>query len=134
MGTAERPVQIDNEGQQNGNISVEKAAMGAVDVEAKVTVYVVLACAIAASGGVLFGYDGEDTPFSCTASNGLRTLDAAASHLAMMLRPSQYTALQGVALTSYLSPPFTSYINTIFLPAGGITGGVESMQQFAEMW
>lgn len=71
MGTAERPAKLDNKGQQNGNISVEKAAMGAVDVEAKVTVYVVLACAIAASGGVLFGYDGKDTPFSFTASNGL---------------------------------------------------------------
>ncbi|CAK0787907.1 hypothetical protein CVIRNUC_011129 [Coccomyxa viridis] len=58
----------------NDGMSAEKAAFGAIDVEAKVTVYVVLACTIAASGGVLFGYD------------------------------------------------------------AGITGGVESMQQFAEWW
>ena len=40
---------------KNGSMSAEKAAFGAIDVEAKVTVYVVLACTIAASGGVLFG-------------------------------------------------------------------------------
>ena len=74
--------------------------MGAVDVEAKVTVYVVLACTIAASGGVLFGYDGEDTPFPCIANNDSCILDAAAPYLAMMLRPSQYTTLQGVAFAS----------------------------------
>ena len=39
----------------NDSMSAEKAAFGAIDVEAKVTVYVVLACTIAASGGVLFG-------------------------------------------------------------------------------
>ena len=39
----------------NDGMSAEKAAFGAIDVEAKVTVYVVLACTIAASGGVLFG-------------------------------------------------------------------------------
>ena len=74
--------------------------MGEVDVEAKVTVYVVLACTIAASGGVLFGYDGEDTSFPCTASNDSCILDAAVPYLAMMLRPSQYITLQGVALAS----------------------------------
>ena len=40
---------------KNGSMNAEKAAFGAIDVEAKVTVYVVLACTIAASGGVLFG-------------------------------------------------------------------------------
>ena len=40
---------------KNDSMSAEKAAFGAIDVEAKVTVYVVLACTIAASGGVLFG-------------------------------------------------------------------------------
>ena len=40
---------------KNDSMSAEKAALGAIDVEAKVTVYVVLACTIAASGGVLFG-------------------------------------------------------------------------------
>jgi len=40
--------------------SAERAAAGAIDVEAKVTVYVVLACAIAASGGVLFGEQAAD--------------------------------------------------------------------------
>ena len=89
MGTAGRPARLDHKDQQIGNVSVEKAAVGAVDVEAKVTVYVVLACTIAASGGVLFGYDGEDTPFLCTASNHSCILDSAALYLAMMLRPMQ---------------------------------------------
>ena len=40
---------------KDGSTSAEKAAFGAIDVEAKVTVYVVLACTIAASGGLLFG-------------------------------------------------------------------------------
>jgi hypothetical protein len=40
---------------QDGSPDVERAAMGAVDVDAKVTLYVVLACMIAASGGILFG-------------------------------------------------------------------------------
>ena len=40
---------------KDDSIGAEKAAFGAIDVEAKVTVYVVLACTIAASGGVLFG-------------------------------------------------------------------------------
>ncbi|EIE26164.1 general substrate transporter [Coccomyxa subellipsoidea C-169] len=35
--------------------------MGVIDVEAKSTIYVVLACFIAASGGLLFGYDGGCT-------------------------------------------------------------------------
>ncbi|KAK9793166.1 hypothetical protein WJX73_001731, partial [Symbiochloris irregularis] len=42
-------------------ISVEQAAAGVVDVDAKATTYVVLACIIAASGGLLFGYDGGIT-------------------------------------------------------------------------
>ena len=37
------------------DINVERAAMGVIDVEAKSTIYVVLACFIAASGGLLFG-------------------------------------------------------------------------------
>lgn len=36
-------------------LDLERAAMGAIDVDAKVTIYVVLACTIAASGGLLFG-------------------------------------------------------------------------------
>lgn len=32
-----------------------------IEVDAKTTTYVVLACIIAASGGVLFGYDGGVT-------------------------------------------------------------------------
>ena len=41
--------------QKSSNVNVEKAAMGALDIDAKITVYVVLACVVAASGGVLFG-------------------------------------------------------------------------------
>ena len=40
---------------------IERAAAGVIDVDAKTTTYVVLACVIAASGGVLFGYDGGVT-------------------------------------------------------------------------
>ncbi len=40
---------------------IERAAAGVIDVDAKTTAYVVLACIIAASGGVLFGYDGGVT-------------------------------------------------------------------------
>ncbi len=40
---------------------IERAAAGVIDVDAKTTTYVVLACVIAASGGVLFGYDGGTT-------------------------------------------------------------------------
>ncbi|KAL0050450.1 hypothetical protein WJX82_011458 [Trebouxia sp. C0006] len=40
---------------------IERAAAGVIDVDAKTTTYVVLACIIAASGGVLFGYDGGTT-------------------------------------------------------------------------
>lgn len=40
---------------KKSDLNVERAAMGAIDVEAKTTVYVVLACFIAASGGLLFG-------------------------------------------------------------------------------
>ena len=40
---------------------IERAAAGVIDVDAKTTTYVVLACIIAASGGVLFGYDGGVT-------------------------------------------------------------------------
>ena len=40
------------------NPDTMKAALGgAMDVDAKITVYVALACVVAASGGVLFGYD-----------------------------------------------------------------------------
>ncbi|BDA50848.1 Sugar transport protein MST4 [Coccomyxa sp. Obi] len=42
-------------------INIERAAMGIVDVDAKMTIYVILACTIAASGGLLFGYDGGCT-------------------------------------------------------------------------
>lgn len=50
---------------------IERAAAGVIDVDAKTTTYVVLACIIAASGGVLFGYDGGVTgechlPPTCT--------------------------------------------------------------------
>ncbi|KAL0036126.1 hypothetical protein WJX79_004397 [Trebouxia sp. C0005] len=40
---------------------IERAAAGVIDVDAKTTTYVVMACIIAASGGVLFGYDGGVT-------------------------------------------------------------------------
>lgn len=40
---------------------IERAAAGVIEVDAKTTTYVVLACIIAASGGVLFGYDGGVT-------------------------------------------------------------------------
>ena len=40
---------------------IERAAAGIIDVDAKTTTYVVLACIIAASGGLLFGYDGGVT-------------------------------------------------------------------------
>ena len=40
---------------------IERTAAGVIDVDAKTTSYVVLACIIAASGGVLFGYDGGVT-------------------------------------------------------------------------
>ncbi len=70
MCTAERPAEAQNHKfQHSGNTTIEKAAMSVVDVEAKVTVYVVRACAIAASGGVLFGYDGENALIFCTVSN-----------------------------------------------------------------
>ena len=36
---------------------IERAAAGVIEVDAKTTSYVVLACIIAASGGVLFGFD-----------------------------------------------------------------------------
>lgn len=41
--------------QNSKGINVEKAALGLIDVDAKMTIYVVLACTIAASGGLLFG-------------------------------------------------------------------------------
>ena len=41
--------------QKSSNVNIEKAAMGALDIDAKITVYVALACLVAASGGVLFG-------------------------------------------------------------------------------
>ncbi len=41
------------------DINVERAALGIIDVDAKMTVYVVLACTIAASGGLLFGEFGR---------------------------------------------------------------------------
>lgn len=40
---------------------IERAAAGVIDIDAKTTTYVVLACIVAASGGVLFGYDGGVT-------------------------------------------------------------------------
>ena len=40
---------------------IERAAAGVIDIDAKTTAYVVLACIVAASGGVLFGYDGGIT-------------------------------------------------------------------------
>ena len=55
MKTASNGAKRDATATKNDGISVEKAAFGAIDIEAKVTVYVVLACTIAASGGVLFG-------------------------------------------------------------------------------
>jgi len=46
------------------NPDTMKAAMGgAMDVDAKITVYVALACVVAASGGVLFGYDAGNMAF-----------------------------------------------------------------------
>ena len=45
---------------------IERAAAGVIDVDAKTTTYVVLACVIAASGGVLFGYDGGVTGMFAT--------------------------------------------------------------------
>jgi len=55
MGVEAEASRDDHKALPNEAISAERAAAGAIDVEAKVTVYVVLACAIAASGGVLFG-------------------------------------------------------------------------------
>lgn len=55
MGVEDDALRDDHKALPNETISAERAAAGAIDVEAKVTVYVVLACAIAASGGVLFG-------------------------------------------------------------------------------
>lgn len=49
---------------------IERAAAGVIDINAKTTTYVVLACVVAASGGVLFGYDGGITgafSLTCTA-------------------------------------------------------------------
>ena len=40
---------------------IERAAAGAIDIDAKTTTYVILACMVAASGGILFGYDGGVT-------------------------------------------------------------------------
>lgn len=54
-------------GSKKNDSSLERAAVGAIDVEAKVTVYVVLACTIAASGGLLFGEIGS-TYYLCTAT------------------------------------------------------------------
>jgi hypothetical protein len=54
--------------QKSSNVNLEKAAMGAIDIDAKITVYVALACLVAASGGVLFGYDGAATGPNCPAS------------------------------------------------------------------
>lgn len=65
MGTIDRATRDDHTAAQKGHINAEKAAMGAIDVEAKVTVYVILACTIAASGGVLFG-----KPIYCVAAAG----------------------------------------------------------------
>ncbi len=50
---------------------IERAAAGVIDVDAKTTTYVVLACIIAASGGVLFGYDGGVTGAGRTERMGL---------------------------------------------------------------
>ena len=55
MSTTSNGAKKDHTTLKDGRISAEQAAFGAIDVEAKVTVYVVLACTIAASGGVLFG-------------------------------------------------------------------------------
>lgn len=40
---------------------IERAAAGVIDIDAKTTTCVVLACVVAASGGMLFGYDGGVT-------------------------------------------------------------------------
>ena len=40
---------------------IDRAAAGAIDIDAKTTTYVILACMVAASGGILFGYDGGVT-------------------------------------------------------------------------
>ena len=50
---------------------IERDAAGVIDVDAKTTTYVVLACIIAASGGVLFGYDGGVTGAGRTERMGL---------------------------------------------------------------
>lgn len=55
--------------QKSSNVNLEKAAMGAMDIDAKITVYVALACLVAASGGVLFGYDGAATGPNCPVRN-----------------------------------------------------------------
>ena len=55
MGVEDDALRNDHRALPDEAISAERAAVGAIDVEAKVTVYVVFACAIAASGGVLFG-------------------------------------------------------------------------------
>lgn len=47
---------------------IERAAAGVIDIDAKTTTYVVLACIVAASGGVLFGYDGGITGVVCLTS------------------------------------------------------------------
>ena len=50
---------------------IERAAAGVIDIDAKTTTYVVLACIVAASGGVLFGYDGGVTGTSVAALTSL---------------------------------------------------------------
>ena len=46
---------------------LERAAAGVIEVDAKTTTYVILACLIAASGGLLFGYDAGCTGETCAA-------------------------------------------------------------------
>ena len=79
---------------------IERAAAGVIDVDAKTTTYVVLACIIAASGGVLFGYDGGVTG-EC--------------HLPQICTCLQVEVLCRARLLRYL----LHYV-----------GGVESMEQF----
>eukprot|EP00891_Asterochloris_glomerata_P007570 jgi/Astpho2/7570/Aster-02476 len=46
---------------QRSQAELERIAAGVVDVDAKCTIFVILACVVAASGGLLFGYDGGIT-------------------------------------------------------------------------
>ncbi len=106
-------------------INVERAALGIIDVDAKMTIYVILACTIAASGGLLFGTFGAS--FAMRAS----TLEV------IFTIPLANRMLQPVRVRSYTQDA-CFYLSLCFITGagydGGCTGGVESMPQFARWW